>query len=304
MANYQALMRVRPEYREFIRHRRLVYRGEVVVFGPNIRCDAFSTDGAGFRHSTFDGKTLTVGDVLNQERYGLVLGSSHLFGLGVAGNEKTIPSLLAARFGFPFANVSLPEGNSRNLSSFLVAFIARAPRPPSVVIHLSGGDITNFTLSSIADPVFGSPNIKQIDLVAKERRMTFDPERQFPALLAFTSLWTRSIVMLCSARGIPVVLGNDTTFFEKQGKPNAVEQECELGKAFNSVQKRWYENQKRFMPEFLQRREAIAEAMNVPLAGPGASNTWSFVDEFHYDADSTRAFADTLAKAIETVLKR
>ena len=58
MANYQAIMRLRPEVRDFIRHRRWVHRGDVIAYGPKIACDSFSTDGAGFRHSTLGAETL------------------------------------------------------------------------------------------------------------------------------------------------------------------------------------------------------------------------------------------------------
>jgi hypothetical protein len=170
VANYQTIVRLRPEVREFIRNRRWVHRGDVISYGANIRCDSFSTDGAGFRHCTFKGETLSVADCLKRDRYGIVLGPSNVYAFGLAGNENTMPSLLAERFGFPFANVGLPEGNSRNLFSLLAAFLARAPKPPSVVLHLSGGDFTSFCYTSIADPVFGSPNLKQIQDVLKERR--------------------------------------------------------------------------------------------------------------------------------------
>ena len=296
-------MRIRPEYREFVRRRRLVHRGDVVTFAPNVHCEAFSTDGKGFRHSTFGGQPISVGEILRKERYGLVLGSSQEFGFGVAGNENTIPSLLGDRFGFPFGNVTLPEGNSRNLFSLLAAFIARAPSLPSIVIHFSGADMSNFSLTSIADPVFGSPNLKQIDEVVRERGGYPDPIHQFPALLAFTSLWTRQIVRLCRAHSIPVVLGNDTTFFEKSDEMNEIEKECELGKAFNPIQGRWYGSQKKFMPQFLKRRQEIAKRMNVPLAGPGPENNFGFIDEFHYDLESTRIFADQIAGPVEALLR-
>ena len=131
MANYQQIVRLRPEIRAFIRHRRWVHRGDVIAYGANTSCDAFSTDGAGFRHSTLAGRTLAVADVVKADRYGLVMGPSNVYGFGLAGNEHTIPSLLAEKFGFPFANIGLPEGNSRSLFSLLMATIARAPRRPS-----------------------------------------------------------------------------------------------------------------------------------------------------------------------------
>src|SRR3954467_10973505 len=169
MANYQNIMRLRPEVRQFIRNRRWVHRGDVITYGANVSCASFSTDMTGFRHSTFKDDTLSFGQCIERERYGLVLGPSSVYGFGLAGNENTMPSVLAERFGFPFANLGLPEGNSRNLFSLLFAIIVRAPRPPSAVLHISGGDYTNFCYTQIADPVFGSPNLRQMKMALEER---------------------------------------------------------------------------------------------------------------------------------------
>jgi hypothetical protein len=301
VANYQAIVRLRPEVRDFIRNRRWVDRGEAIGYGPNTKCDGFSTDSAGFRHSTFKGETLAVADCLKRERYGLVLGSSHLYGFGLAGNENTIPSLLAERFGFPFGNVCMPEASSRNLYSLLNAFTARAEQPPTLVALMSGGDFTSFCFTSISDPVFGSPNLKQIEAALKERGGRAQAERQMPALLAFTSLWTRAIVQFCRTRRIPVLLGNDSTFFEK-AQPSAIEIQSGLGVPSNPSQDAQFATHREYFPQFLARREKLAADLNVPLAGPGPTNSLSFVDEFHYDRAGTRALTEDYAVAIERLL--
>ena len=301
MANYQAIARLRPEVREFIRNRRWVHRGDVITYGADIACDSFSTDRLGFRHSTFEGETLSVTDCLRRERYGLVLGPSSVYGFGLAGNENAMPSVLGERLGFPFANIGLPEGNSRNLFSILLATVARAPRPPSAVVHISGGDFTNFCYTSIADPVFGSPNLKQIQMALKERGGRPPAERQIGALLAFTSLWIRSIAEVCRARRIPLVLADDTTFFEK-AEPSEAERESELGKPFNAAQERQFATHRRFVGDYHARRKAVAERLQVPLAGPGITNDIGFIDEFQYDRDGTRALCDDFARALEPLL--
>ncbi len=302
MANYQNIVRLRPEVRQFIRNRRWVHRGDTIFYGPNIRCEAFSTDAGGFRHSTFRGETLSVADCTRRDRYGLVLGPSSVYGFGLAGNENTMPSLLAERFGFPFANVGLPEGNSRNLFALLLGIVARSPRPPVAVVHISGGDFTNFCYTAIADPMFGSPNLKQIGMVLEERGGRPAAEQQMPALLAFTSLWIRTIADLCRGNRIPLVLADDTTFFEK-AKPNKIERESDLGKPFNAAQTRQFDTHKRFVADYHARRKSVAGKLGVPLAGPGITNKIGFVDEFHYDADGTRALCEDFAKALEPLLK-
>ncbi|MCF2514870.1 hypothetical protein LVY65_07305 [Sphingomonas sp. G124] len=294
-------MRLRPEVREFIRNRRWVHRGDVITYGPNIRCDSFSTDAAGFRHSVFGGKALSAHDCLQSERYGLVLGPSNVYGFGLAGNENTMPSLLAERFGFPFANIGLPEGNSRNLFAILTAFMARAPRPPAAVVHISGGDFTNFCYTSVADPIFGSPNLLQMRQVIKERGGRTSPDAQIKPLLAFTALWIGAIARLCRMNKVPLVLGDDTTFFEKT-EPSATDLECELGKAINAAQERQFAIHKKFVGDYSDRRISVAKALGVPLAGPGRTNNIGFIDEFHYDRDGTRALCDDFAEAIQTLL--
>lgn len=303
MANYPNIVRLRPEVRDFIRNRRWVHRGEVIAYGPNIRCDSFSTDAAGFRHSVFKGATLSVADVVKQERYGLVLGSSNLYGFGLAGNENTMPSLLAERFGFPFAGIALPEANSRDLYSLLLSIVARTPHPPSVVLHFNAGDFTGFCYTGIADPVFGYPNLKQLEMALKERGGRPDPTTQYPSLLAFTSLWTRAIGQFCRARNVPLVLGNDTTFFEKR-EPNQIETESKLGEAANPAQQVQFDTHRRFSDAYYDRREQLAEALGVPLAGPGRNpgKEIGFIDEFHYDREGTRILTDAFASAIEPLL--
>lgn len=301
MANYQNIMRLRPEVREFIRNRRWVHHGDVLTYGSNIASPSFSTDMAGFRHSTFNGETLSVVNCIARERYGLVLGPSSVYGFGLGGNENTMPSLLAERFGFPFANLGLPEGNSRNLFSLLLAIIARAQHRPSVVVHISGGDFTNFCYTQIADPVFGSPNLRQMKMALEERGGPPPIQRQIRPLLRFTSLWIRAIAELCRTRRIPLVLGDDTTFFEK-AQPSQIEIDSELGKPFNPPQQRQFDTHKKFVEAYHTRRKTLAEQLRVPLAGPGKTNDIGFIDEFHYDREGTQALCDYFADGIEPLL--
>ena len=301
MANYQAIARLRPEVRDFIRNRRWVYRGETVGYGGNTQCSNFSTDERGFRHSVFKGKTMSVADCARQKRYGLVLGSSHLYGFGLAGNENTIPSLLADEFDFPFANVSIPEANSRNLHSLLNAIVRTSDGMPSVVVHMSGGDFTSFCFSSIADPIFGSPNLKQLEIVLAERLGTPSPDAYMQALLAFNGFWTKMIVQLCRSREIPVLLASDTTFFEKKA-PSELERQCRLGVPSGPAQDRQFTTHKALFGRFCAHREAVAGRLGAPFAGPGPSNELTFIDEFHYDRGGTRGLARDYIPAIAKLL--
>jgi hypothetical protein len=153
----------------------------------------------------------------------------------------------------------------------------------------------------MADPVFGSPNLKQVAVVIEERGGKAPAKPQIVPLLAFTTLWIRAIAGLCRDRNIPLVLGEDTTFFEKAA-PSDYDSKAELGRPLHAAQERQFETHKNFVRDYHARRQAVATALGVPLTGPGFGNDIGFVDEFHYDREGTRAFCDHFAAAIEKVL--
>ncbi|WP_028969403.1 hypothetical protein [Sphingomonas sp. URHD0057] len=302
MANYQKLVRQQPMLREFIQNREWVHRGEALVYKPNVNCGAFSIDGAGFRHSTCNGARFSLADCQKSDRYGVVLGASNIYGFGVVGNENTLPSLLAERFGFPFANLGMPAGNSRNLYTLLMSLLPRSAQPPAAVVHFSGGDYSSFCRTSSSDPVFGSPGRLVFKAAVQEGQPFRDPDRHLPDLLAFSSLWIAAIVEACRAHNVPVVLGHDSTFFDKSSA-SAGETEFGLGKPVNKVQVRQFQNHRRFGDAFYGRRKEVADQLNVPLAGLALTNDMTFVDEFHCDAPGTRLLANAVGDALEPLLK-
>lgn len=302
MADYKKVVELRPEMADFFGNRRLIaFRGDVLTYWANTRTDTFSTDAAGFRHSTLGGKEYSVADCVQSERYGIVLGASNLFGFGIAGNENTIPSLLAERFGFPFANASMPGGNSRNLQALLVGLLAASSTPPAVVVHSSGGELANFCESSIADPIFGSPNRAQLKTLREIGGANADPEQNFPRMLAFTGLWTSALATLCKAYKSSLVMVHQSTFFEK-ANPTKLELECGLGEPFHPSQAAQFANHRKYDPPFYERRKAIADALGVPLAGWGASGELTFMDEFHVDAEGMKTMSQAIGDEIEAVL--
>ncbi len=165
----------------------------------------------------------------------------------------------------------------------------------------NAGDLTGYNYSGMADPIFGSPNPRQMPLVAKERKAPPAPEQFLPALLAFSTLWTQSIALMCHGRKIPFVLINDSSFFEKR-EPSERDIECELGVPYQLGDKRWFEGHKASAEQFFDRREALAAKLEFPLAGPGRSNDFGFIDEFHFDEDGTRAITDDVTAALKGLL--
>ncbi|WP_155263494.1 SGNH/GDSL hydrolase family protein [Sphingomonas segetis] len=301
MANYQKITEIWPEVADFLENQRKIgLRGDVLTYWPNTRCDSFSTDSAGYRHSTFAGKTYSVSDCLRSERYGISLGSSIMFGFGIAGNENSGPSIGAERLGFPFANASMPGASSRNLHSLLTGLLSGARRKPQVVVFSNDGDLGGFCTSSMADPIFGSPNISQQRTVQKDGDSA-DADKNFPSLLSFTSLWTAAIARLCRANGIPLVLLHQSSFFEK-ADPTATELGCGLGEVFYPWQETQFANHRKFNKPFFAHREALAKALSIPLAGTTEDVT--FIDEFHADKDGTRQVTEAVADRIEAMIER
>jgi hypothetical protein len=303
MADYRKIARHHPEVRDYIRLRKWVHRGETIAYGPNIEHATLSTDGAGYRNGTWRGKRLALADCLAARRYGLVMGPSNVYGFGVPSDAHTIPSRLGQLVGMRFANIGLPEGHTRSLFAILLDVVMRSPRPPSAVLLLSGGDFTGWAYSGIADPVFGPPNILQIKQAADDLGGKLpDPVAGSKAMLAASQLWTAAIIQLCRSRKIPLVLGNDTTFFEKR-EPDDYDRECKLGEPSAPPQKRQFEIHRKLGVLFYQQRQRIAEHFGLPLVGPGPSNRIGFIDEFHYDAPGTDALCADFAPAVEQALK-
>ena len=303
MANYKKIIELHPEMADFFGNRRLIgVRGDVLCYWANTRRDSFSTDSAGFRHSTLGGREYSLADCLRSERYGIVMGASNLFGFGIAGNENCMASELAERFQFPFANAAMPGANSRNLHSLLVGLIAGAPKAPEVVVVSNGGDLSTFCESSMADPIYGSPNRALLKTQKELGTIPSDPEENLPRLLAFTALWTTAIATVCRAWKIQLVLIHQSTFFEKK-KPTAVELQCGLGEPFNPSQDRQFANHRKFDAPFYEKRKAIADKIGVPLAGWGMADELSFMDEFHPDLDGMRRMTGLVGDEIELLLE-
>jgi hypothetical protein len=292
MANQSKILEHYPAMAEFRVNDLIRTRGDVLCYRSNLQRSSFSTDERGFRHSTFQGRTMSAVECLKSDRYGIVLGASNIFASGVAGNEHCMASRLADRFGFPFLNAAMPGGNSRNLNSLLFGLVAGAANRPAAVVLSSGGDLANFCESGMADPIFGSPNRLQVR-VHREAGVTSDADLHLPALLAFTSLWTTATARRCRRYKAPLVMLHQATFFEKS-KPSTIELDCALGKPGNDGQAPVFDRFKKYNASFFAKRKAVAERLGVPLAGLGLADQLNFIDEFH----CTRESIDLLSKSV------
>jgi hypothetical protein len=299
MADYREITKHYPAMADFLRNQTMIrLRGDVLSYAANLSTPSFSTDLHGFRHTKLNGQNLSIVDCVNSERYGLVLGASNSFGFGVAGNENTMASILSERLGFPFGNCAMPGASSRNLHSLLISIIAGAPRPPSIVILSSGGDLATFCDASTADPIFGSPNRNQVAAEYDRGRAPPDPEPHFTDFLNFTALWAQVIARTCRRQGAALLMVHQSTFFEKS-EPTAQEISFQLGVPLNLHHERMFSNHRRFNEGFFEKRKSVAEQLEIPLAGWGATGQLSFIDEFHLDRESTRFLSEKVATEIE-----
>lgn len=301
MANLDSIIQLRPSFADYQLRNTVFHRGDTLFFCRNHRSPHYSTDAQGFRHTVLGGETLGVDEIVERERYGLVLGGSRAFGYGLERNEHAIPSLLSEHFGFPFANISLPQASSRNLSSLLFANLLRAPSRPSAVVLISSGDFSNFCYSAMSDSIFGSPNPKLLPLVFAEQGGVPASADSVQAMLNFTSLWTRAIASMCRTHQVPLIQYHDTTFFEKT-VPDQHDIDCALGTPSNPAEARWFINHKAFATHYYDRRETLARKLGLPLVGAGRAHDLGFIDEIHYDEAGAEAVANDIASTLQTLL--
>ena len=95
-----------------------------------------------FRHTRFQGQDIGLGNIEDYDRVGLILGSSHLFGFGLAGNAETLPSQLSELLGYPVFGIAYPEADTRTLYSTMLRLLRQFSRRIGHIVLLTGGDFT------------------------------------------------------------------------------------------------------------------------------------------------------------------
>ncbi len=301
MADYRAVIRHFPPVRDYIRNRKWVKRGEVVAYAPDLRSDHFSTDRFGFRRTRFQSRHWDLADCLASKRYGIVMGSSHVFGFGLPSDGDTFASRLSAAMGFPFMTIAFPEADTRSLHAVLLNILSSDATRPAAIVLTTGGDMTRFCYTCVADHLFGSPNILDNEAVGRAQSAMSDIDAPFEAMLASSRLWTRAVVDLARSASVPIILGDDTTFMEIV-EPDAVERDCKLAESGGPDQLRRFALQRLYGERFYRMRREIENNLDVRLIGPAKDAGVGFIDEFHYRADSIDQFSQLLAEAINREL--
>ncbi len=289
MANYRAIIRHFPAARHYLQQRKWVARGDVLAYAPGWQTSAFSTDNYGFRQTWFRGQNIGLESIGEHKRVGLVLGASHLFGFGLAGNDETLPSQLARMLGHPVFGVAFPEADTRALYSTLLRVLQQYPGRVGEVVLLTGGDFTRYCYTGKADPLFGPPLAR----ISASEAVT-DAQTQLTNLMYFSSFWTAACAELATRSGARFYLAEDYTFFEKT-IADPTETACNLGTPRNDRQSRRFAAHRAHVVEFGMERRRLADALKLPLIRFPEADELLFIDEFHYRAETQTRIAERLA---------
>jgi hypothetical protein len=292
MANFRTLVRRFPAILDYPGSRKWVRRGDVLVYTPRFSAPSLSTDEAGFRHTTFQGRNVGIGDIAEYPRVGLLLGSSHVFGVGLASNAETLASQLSAILGYPFLNLSLPEADSRTLHSILLRHLRTYERKFALAIVLGGGDFTRYCFTRRSDPLFGPPSLPLPTSV-----LPADDSAQIAHLLQFCGFWTQNIAALSAQVGVPLVFVDDTTFFEKS-LPDECERDCDLGRSSAPGQQARFEAHRDRYPQYAEHRRRFAGERKLRLLDFPPPDDLLFIDEYHYRAESQALIATRLVEQL------
>ena len=290
MANYRAVVRHFPPALEYLRQAKWIRRGDVLAYWPGVSTAAFSTDEFGFRHTRFEDRDIGFGDLGRYDRVGLVLGSSHVFGFGLAHNRETLPSRLSEILGYPFFGISFPEADTRTLFASFSRLAEAYGSKLARVVLITGGDFTRYCYSEQADPLFGSPFLPQAAAVTPGG----DADQHFANLVQFTRFWSSRFA---AAAGEAFCMLDDVTYFEKP-RADGVETACGLGIPSDDRQRRRFAAHLRRALMFQAERRRMATELGFLLAAFPSPRELFFIDEFHYRAETQDLIAHGLADQI------
>ena len=148
------------------------------------------------------------------------------------------------------------------------------------MILITGGDFTRYCYVESADPLFGPPMLS----VDARSSSTNGTDTAFASFIHFTCFWTRSCGELAREAGVDFSVAEDVTFFEKSN-PDATRRGA--SSAYRAASCR--PSASRCIGVTLRRRSRRGEACRSAL---------SFIDEYHYRAESQSLIAERLTEQI------
>ena len=299
MANYVEILRHHPCVRDYLRNRRWVRRGDVTAYAPNITGKSFSTDALGQRHSIWLGQRLGLVHAMSGRPYGLVLGSSHVFGFGLPGDDATLASRLGERLGEPHLTIAFPEADLRDLEAVLRRILAEAPRPPARIVLMGGGTLTRYGYVRRCDPVFGVPDFRGTseDSVPPDPGSA-DEAGQATLLSRYVAHLLDLIAADARAAGAALLVQQEWTAFEKPVL-NEVERVCRLCEAPDAATAARFATQRLRREGYRETGARTAHALGLIPPAPVNPGQLGFIDEFHYDANGIERIADAVVVQAE-----
>ncbi len=295
MANYQKIAEDYPAVPIYLRARIWGRRAETLIYRPNNSTRAFATDGLGFRHSAFEGDAYQVGRSVGTDKFSLVLGSSHIFGFGLPGNEHTIPSRFAEKLGHPVLNMSLPEANSGDFLTFIKYYLEG--KKPQHVIMFPGGSFTRFCYTGLCSPMDGPPPVHGTSPMQSLNSLTDTPE-MFEHLLRYQKRCALKLAELYGQLGSSFYVVNEGTFFEK-AKPSEIEVKNGLGTAAQEQGNRRFERHREHIGPYRERLFPELRNAGIKVLDFGSVDDINFIDEFHYDSPSIQMIVDRLVPQLD-----
>ncbi|HEV7275422.1 MAG TPA: hypothetical protein VGN80_03960 [Devosiaceae bacterium] len=293
MANYSEILRLFPSARHYVRQRRWARRGEVLAYAPNLETDVFSTDPYGFRHGEVNGERYGLAAALSGVAYGLVLGSSDMFGFGLDCNAQTIASRLSEHCGVYCLNISFPEADLRTLCTAATRIASETPLTPAYIVCFGGGTLSRYCYTRRCDPLFGSPDFLGGNT---ESLSPGTPEEAtaFANLTSYARFWFGQLSDLARRCGCPLVVHDQASAFDKTSL-SEVEATCALTLPGN-------EDEERFAAHRLRnaqfRANFLAAASNAARIASSEADALSFIDEFHYTAAASERIASDIAQSL------
>ena len=292
MADFKALARRHPAIRDYIRHRKWIDRAGILAYAPQTHCASFSIDAFGFRRGQLAETSYDLTVAFSGQPYAIVLGSSHVFGFGLASDADTIPSQLANTIGVACLNVSFPEAQLQSLHAVAMRICAQAPRPPEFIALLPGGTLTRYSFVRSCDALFGVPDFRN-GAGSEAPPGSAAEQMAFTALLTYTEFWIAKIAELAASQGCRFIIHPESTAFEKPqlSKP-------EIAAAVTVPQSA--ADRLRFDTHMLRYTAYTASVVKaVPSSATSAMldpAELSYIDEFHYDAAGTAKIAAKIAQ--------
>lgn len=290
MADYRAVVRKYPPALEYLRKASWIRRGDVLSYAPNLLARNFTTDAFGFRHTQFFGRDISVSNALEFKKVGLLLGSSHVFGFGLAGNEHSLASRLSQALKMPVFGISFPEADTRTLTAVAQRLFTIIGGRLKLIMLATGGDYTRYCYTGQCDAMFGPP------VLPRDERTIDAPVRlaPFDSLIAFSAYWVEMLNASVQAFGARCTLVEDLTFFEKP-RADAAELECGLGAANDAPTQQRFERHIARVYDFGDARRHHAAKAGIGLLKFPPQAEVRFIDEFHYRSDSIVEIANKIA---------